>query len=91
MELYRFFVLLSLACSCTAGPIVAGIAIAAEAIADEVAAAAVAGSSMAAAFGVGTSAVWFGPYIIIDGALFYGTGAVAGEVIVGAGKLNVFA
>ena len=93
MHLHHFFLLLYLACSCTAGPVVLGIADAVAAIVSEAAGAAIAGSSVAASCGVGVNAVWYGEFVVIDGALYAGTMAapVAGGAVAGAGKLNVFA
>ena len=87
MDLYRFFILLSLACSCTAGPVVAVIGMAIGEILGDTAAEAVVGSSIAEAVGVGASAVWYGDFVIVNGALYYGTGAAAaGALAAGAGK-----
>ena len=81
MNLYRFFILLSLACFGKAGPLVAVIA----AVAGETAGAAIAGSSVAAAVGVGASSIWFGGYVIINGALFWGSGIAAAGALAAGG------
>ena len=80
MNLYRFFILISLACVGQAGPLVVAIA----AIAGDAAGAAIAGSSIAAAVGVGTSAIWYGSFVIIDGALYYGSAVAAGGALAAA-------
>ncbi len=51
-------------------------------VAGEAAAGAVAGGSIAGAFGVGASAVWYGDFVVINGALYYGS-AVAGVGVLG--------
>ena len=84
MDLYRFFVLLHLARFCEAGPFVAIAASVAGSVAGEAGVAAVAGSSIAAAVGVGTSAIWYGSFVIVNGALFWGSGLAAAGVLGGA-------
>jgi len=80
----RVFILLSLACFGEAGPLIAAVASVAGAVAGEGAATAVAGSSLAGAFGLGASSVWYGGMVVVDGALYYGSGAAAGAAVAGA-------
>lgn len=86
MNLYRIFVLLTLACSCTAGPIIAGIMSICTYLGFEATAIAIGASSITSLFGVGVNACWFGNLVIVNGALFWGSGAVAaGALGAGAG------
>ena len=81
MLLSRFFTFISLACSCRAGPIVAAVVGIAAEVGGDAAAAAVAGSGVASAVGIGASAIWFGGYIVVNGALYYGSMAAAVGII----------
>ena len=87
MLLSRFFTFISLACSCRAGPIVAGIIGIAAEVGGDAAAAAVAGSGIASAVGIGASAIWFGGYVVVNGALYYGTMAAAVGVLATGGGI----
>ena len=86
MDLYSFFILLFLACACKAGPLVPLIAAGVGEVAGEAAAGAVLSSGIAGAFGVGSSAIWFGQYVIVNGALFYGSAVVGAGALAGGGK-----
>lgn len=87
MNLYRILALLFLARSCRAGPVVAVIIGAVGEVAGDLAAA---GSTIAGAFGLAASEIWFGEFVIVNGALYYGSaivgaGALAGGAV-GGGK-----
>ncbi|KAJ9605197.1 hypothetical protein H2200_010587 [Cladophialophora chaetospira] len=101
MDLYRLFVLLLLACSCKAGPVV--VLIGGEAMVDALAAGTSAAASAVASWvGLGASSVFYGDFVIVDGALYYGTraagigmlaegaaGAVAGAAAGGAELMKI--
>ena len=71
---------------CGAGPVVGWAVDVAGIVGGDAAAAAVAGSSIAAAFGITSSAVWYGGFVVIDGALYYGATAAVGTTMAGASK-----
>ena len=84
MNLYRFFVLLlSLGGVCEAGPIVVGANAAARAAGAGKAASAIAASRLAGSVGVAASGIWYGGYVIVDGALFWSSGVAAGGALAG--------
>lgn len=82
----RLFILLTLACSTRAGPIVLAVAAVAGDILGDAGAAAVYASSIADACGIAPGMIFFGKYILIDGALFWGSGfAPAGALALAGG------
>lgn len=96
---YRLFALSFLAQYCAAGPLVAVIAEAAASIAEiavdaeaaEAVTAGILGGRLGAAVGVGVSEVWFDQFVVVNGALYYGSaaagaGVLAGGAAAGAGE-----
>lgn len=101
MYFHYLFTLLFLAHSCTAGPLVILIATIADVIteaatvvagdavgaayAGELAAEGVYSSVLGQTFGMTASGIMFGDYVVVNGALFYGSSIEAGAAIVAAG------
>ena len=82
MGIYHLFILLIFAGYCTAGPLVALIADV-VAVFSETAAGTFATSFVGELVGIGASSGWYDGYVLVNGALYYGTGAAGYGALAG--------